>query len=327
MTQSTLQKVSTTLIMIAAICAGSPAAMAEKANCDKVRFGQVNWTGVSTKTETAAWMLEQMGYETDVITGSLPIMFESLATDERDFFLGWWVPSQREMATEYLVQGEMDIVTKNLKGAKYTVGVNRAAWEAGVRSFKELDEYKNKFEGSILGIEAGSGGNKIIRKMIKNDVYGLGDWELRPSSEAGMLTEVRRRTEDGEWSAWLAWAPHPMVLNFDLEFLNGAAEYWGPNQGGATVYALSRSGHAWRCPNVGQFIENYTFTVEEQSRMTGYVINDDMDYAEAGRKLIKDKPELLERWFGSAGTYQTGAVKTYDGTEAAKKVIAEALGL
>ena len=61
--------------------------------------------------------------------------------------------------------------------------------------------------------------------------------------------------------------------------------------------------------------------------MAGYVINEEMDYAEAGRKLIQEKPELLERWFGQGGTYQTGPVKTADGSDNAKGVVMEALGL
>jgi len=142
-----------------------------------------------------------------------------------------------------------------------------------------------------------------------------------------MLTEATRRHGKGQWAAWLAWQPHPMNLNIDLKYLNGGEDYWGPNQGGATVYTMTRTGYAWQCPNVGQFLENYTFTVDEQSQLAGYVINDEMDYDEAGRALIKDKPELLERWFGAGGTFQTGPIKTADGSKNAMDVVKSALGL
>ena len=322
-----IKRTLTALAATAALTIGSAASAAEGAECGTVRFGQVNWTGVSAKTETAVWMLQQMGYETDLITASVPIMFQSLSNDERDAFLGLWLPTQRSMVRDNMKKGNIDIVTKNLEGAKYTVGVSQAAWDAGVRHFKDLDEYKEKFEGTIYGIEAGNDGNQIIQQMIDDDVYSLGDWKLQPSSEAGMLTQVQRRHNRDKWAAWLAWAPHPMNLNIDLQFLQGGADYWGPNQGGATVYTLARKGYAWQCPNVGQFLENYTYTVEEQSAMAGYVINEEMDYAEAGRKLIKEKPELLDRWFGDGGTYQTGPVKTADGSQNAKEVVTKALGL
>ncbi|MDX1610267.1 MAG: glycine betaine ABC transporter substrate-binding protein [Halofilum sp. (in: g-proteobacteria)] len=320
-----MKRILTSALAALALTIGATVHAAESAECGTVRFGQVNWTGVSAKTETAAWLLEQMGYETDIITASVPIMFQSLATDDRDAFLGLWLPTQRSMVQDRMSKGEIDIITKNLEGAKYTVGVNQAAWDAGVKHFKDLKNHIDKFDGEILGIEAGNDGNIIIKKMIEDNAYGMGEFELKPSSEAGMLTEVQRRIRRDKWAAWLAWAPHPMNLNIDLQFLNGGEDYWGPNQGGATVYTLSREGYAWQCPNVGQFLENYTFTVEEQSQMAGYVINEGMDYAEAGRKLIQEKPDLLNRWFGGGGTYQTGPIKTRDGKKNALDAVKSAL--
>lgn len=318
------------LIVMAAVAAlayGPAAFGAEDESCGTVRFGQVNWTGVSGKTETAAWMLEQMGYETDVITASVPIMFSSLAENERDVFLGLWLPTQRSMITKYMTEGRIDIVARNLENAKYTVGVSREAWENGVKHFSDLAGNADKFDNTILGIEAGNDGNEIIKQMIADDAYGMSGMELQPSSEAGMLTEVQRRHRQNKWAAWLAWQPHPMNLNIDLEYLNGGEDYWGPNQGGATVYSMTRTGYAWQCPNVGQFLENYRFTVDEQSQLAGFVINDEMDYAEAGRALIKEKPELLERWFGAGGTFQTGPIKTADGSGNALDVVKSALDL
>ncbi len=141
-------------------------------DCGTVRFGQVSWTGVSAKTGTAAWLLDQVGYETDVVTASLPIMFQSLASDDRDVFAGFWVPTSRQMASEHMKKGDIDIVTKNLKGAKYTVGVTQAAWEGGVRHFSDLADHIDRFDGRILGIESGNDGNDIIDQMIADDAYG-----------------------------------------------------------------------------------------------------------------------------------------------------------
>lgn len=320
-----MKRLLTGVCAAVALSLGGTAIASEE--CGTVRFGQVNWTGVSAKTETAAWMLEQLGYETDVITASVPIMFQSLAAEERDAFLGLWLPTQRSMIQERMENGEIDIVGVNLEGAKYTVAVPSYVVEAGVTGFSDLAAHKDEFNGRFYGIEAGNDGNMIIQQMIDDDAYGLGDWELIESSEAGMLSEVRRHTRRGDWIAFLGWAPHPMNVNFDIDYLHEGEDYWGPDQGGATVYTMSRTGYAWKCPNVGQFLENYQFTVEEQSIMAGYVLNDDMDFAEAGRELARENPELLERWFGQGGTYQTGAIRTRDGEQYALSVIREALGL
>lgn len=315
------------LFVFAVIVIGvSGPAWAEKGQ--EIRLVQVNWTGVTAKTETAAYLLDKIGYKTDVITASVPIMFQSLAQEQRDVAMGLWLPTQREMIREYMLTGDIDLITTNLSGAKYTVAVSKEAYEAGVQHFSDLDEYKDKFEATIYGIEAGNDGNKVILDMIEDDAYGLGDWELMPSSEAGMLTQVKREIRrDNPWVAWLGWAPHPMNLNIDMKFLHGGEDYWGPNQGAATVRSICRTGYAWKNPNIGQFFENYTFTVDEQAQMGDYVINQDMDYVEAGIKLIKEKPELLERWFDQGGTYKTDVVKTADGKRDALEAVKEAMGL
>lgn len=306
---------------------GTAAAQDDGASCDTVRLEQVNWTGVTAKTETLAFVLQELGYETDIITASVPIMFQSLARNERDAFLGLWLPTQRSMITEYMKKGEIDIVGVNLDGAKYTVGVPKYVYEQGITHFKDLDKHKKKFGGKIYGIEAGNDGNKIIKSMIKDDAYGLGDWELVPSSSAGMLAQVGRKTKNDEPIAHLAWEPHPMNLKYNTRYLAGGAEYWGPNKGGATVYTMTRQGYGWECPNVGQLLENFTFTLTEQNKMGDYVLNQDMDYAEAGRKLIRNKPEVLDRWFNQGGKYTTNGVTTRDGEGNPVKVLKEALGI
>ncbi|MFO7801244.1 MAG: ABC transporter substrate-binding protein [Desulfovermiculus sp.] len=307
------------------LCVAGPA-WAKKGQ--EVRLVQVNWTGVTAKTETAAYLLEQLGYKTDVITASVPIMFQSLAQEQRDVAMGLWLPTQRGMIRKHMRKGDIDLVTTNLSGAKYTVAVTKEAYEDGVQHFSDLDQYKDKYDGTIYGIEAGNDGNKVILDMIDDDAYGLGDWELMPSSEAGMLTQVRREIDRGNpWVAWLGWAPHPMNLSIDMKFLHGGEKYWGPNQGAATVRTICRTGYAWKNPNIGQFFENFVFTVEEQAQMGEYVLNQDMDYVEAGKKLIKEKPELLERWFDQGGTYTTDVVKTADGKQDALKAVREAMGL
>ncbi|RDD62903.1 glycine/betaine ABC transporter substrate-binding protein [Ferruginivarius sediminum] len=295
--------------------------------CKTVRLEQVNWTGVTAKTETLAWMLEQLGYETENVTASVPIMFQSLANNDRDAFLGLWLPTQHSMVEAFMKKGQIDIVAKNLENAKYTLAVQDYVYEAGVRHFSDLDKYKEKFEGKIHGIEAGNDGNQLILDMIADDAYGLADWELVPSSEAGMLTHVRRSLPKKGWDVWLGWEPHPMNLNIDMKFLDGGEDYFGPNKGGATVYTLTRTGYAWECPNVGQLLENYQFTLDEQNMMGDFVINQDMTYLEAGQKLIREKPELLDRWFSRGGTYASTGVSTFDGGSKAKAVVAEALGI
>jgi glycine betaine/proline transport system substrate-binding protein len=302
-------------LTLGAATAGASAAEPEE--CRQVGFANVNWTGVTVKTQTVAWMLDELGYETNVTTASVPIAFQAVSSGERDAFLGLWLPTQKSMVEPHLESGDMVQVTANLEGAKYTLAVPQYVHDAGVTHFEDLDEHKERFDGRFYGIEAGNDGNQIIQDMIDKDAFGLGDWELMPSSEAGMLTQVKRSTQRDEWVVFLGWAPHPMNLNIDMKYLTGGEDFFGPDQGGATVYTIATTGYADKCANVGRFLKQYTYSVEEQSRAGGYVINEDMGTLEAGVKLIKENPQLLDRWLEG--------VKTADGSQDALPVVKQAL--
>jgi len=297
----------------------APATAAEPEACQNVGIANVNWTGVTVKSETAERLLKALGYETKLTTASVPIAFQAVAQGERDFFLGLWLPTQKSMIEPFLKKKQVEKVAANLEGAKYTLAVPTFVWKAGVKSFSDLDKYKDKFDGRILGIEAGNDGNQIIQDMIDQNAFGLGDWKLVPSSEAGMLTQVKRSIKRHEWVVYLGWAPHPMNLNIDMKYLTGGDKYFGPDQGGATVYTIATTGYVDKCPNVGRFLKQYKYTVDEQSRAGGYVINDNMSTLDAGIKLIKQKPELLNRWLDG--------VKTADGKRDAVPVVKQALGM
>ncbi|MDZ7810485.1 MAG: glycine betaine ABC transporter substrate-binding protein [Arhodomonas sp.] len=157
----------------------------EDFDCGSVRFGKVNWTGVSIKTATASWMLEQLGYNTEVTSASAPIVYQTIKGGELDVFLGQWMPSQRQVFRPFAREGSIDVVSPNLQGGKYTIGVPSYVYEAGVTSIEDLDAHKERFGGEIFGIEPGSGGNTTLTRMIEDDYAGLGDWELVASSEPG----------------------------------------------------------------------------------------------------------------------------------------------
>ena len=83
-------------------------------------------------------------------------------------------------------------------------------YDAGVTSVNDLAEHAEQFEQRIHGIEAGNDGNELIQQMIDDDAYGLGDWQVIDSSEAGMLAELSARVPNEKWMVFLGWeaAPH-----------------------------------------------------------------------------------------------------------------------
>lgn len=323
LTLSLMLLAATSLTATSALAAGDAANEA----CQTVRFGQPAWPGASVKTELASWMLDKLGYPTEETTASLPIIYTAMTNDDMDVLLSQWLPSQRKVFRPFGVDGSIDIVGPNLTGGHYTIGVPKYVYDAGVTSIADLNKHKDKFEGQIYGIDQGSGGNTTITQMIDDDYAGLGDWELKHSSTGVMVAEVDRHIQRDKWIAFLAWTPHPMNINYDIEYLSGGENYWGKNKGRIILNTVATKGFAWKCPNVGQFLENYKWTPDELSQAMLEVSNNDVKALKAGKAMVKNDPELLDRWFEDDGVYQSGPVKTADGEKDAKGVIAQALGI
>lgn len=286
-----------------AICASAvaTAAQAEVADqCRTVRFSDPGWTDIGVTNALTTTVLEGLGYDTDVSLVAVPIGFQSLASDEIDVFLGNWMPAQQGFFDEY--RDGFDQVRANLEGAKFTLAVPQYVQDAGVESFADLADYGEEFEYSIYGIEPGAPANESIQKMIDSDDFGLDDWELVESSEQAMLNQVDRTIRGDDFVVFLAWEPHPMNLRFDLAYLAGGDDYFGPNYGGATVYTLTRKGYSEECGNVGQLLANLEFGLDMESGIMGEVLSGDEDAEGAARAYLADHPEVLARWLDGVET-------------------------
>ncbi|WP_409335759.1 choline ABC transporter substrate-binding protein [Halomonas sp. PAMB 3232] len=275
-------------------------AMADE--CSTVRFAEVGWTDITATTAMASEVLEALGYEPRVDTVSVPIAYAGLRNNDFDVFLGNWMPSMASISDPYVEDGDVVRLTENLEGAKYTLAVPQYVYDAGVTSVEDLAEHADEFDRRIHGIEAGNDGNELIEQMISDDAYGLGDWQVIDSSEAGMLSELRTRVPNEEWMVFLGWEPHPMNTNFEMAYLSDADDYFGPNLGGATVYTNTRAGFVEQCPNVGQLLENMSFTLEMENELMASIMDDGVAARDAANAYLKEHDDLLAEWLDGVTT-------------------------
>ncbi|APX88963.1 glycine/betaine ABC transporter substrate-binding protein [Brevirhabdus pacifica] len=304
----------TTASAIALVALSAPAFAA----CETVKFADVGWTDITATTATTAVVLEALGYETDTKVLSVPVTYTSLAKKDIDVFLGNWMPSMEADIAPYLADGTVTSVRANLEGAKYTLAVNKAAAEMGIRNFADIAKHKDLLEGKIYGIEPGNDGNRLIQSMIDENAFDLEGFEVAESSEQGMLAQVARADRKGEPVVFLGWEPHPMNAAFEMTYLEGGDDFFGPDLGGATVYTNTWTGFAEECPNVGKLLNNLEFTLAMENEIMGAILNDNADPEKAATEWLKANPEVLGTWLDG--------VKTREG-EDGKDAVEEALGL
>ncbi|WP_158772848.1 choline ABC transporter substrate-binding protein [Cobetia sp. L2A1] len=282
--------------------------------CRTVRFAEVGWSDITATTALTRSVLEGLGYETTSDTISVPIAYAGMKNGDFDVFLGNWMPSMASISDPYIEKGQVERPRANLEGAKYTLAVPQYVLDAGVTSVADLVKNIDKFDGRIYGIEAGNDGNMIISDMIDDDAFGMSKFEMIDSSEAGMLAEVKAKISAKEWIVFLGWEPHPMNTRFDMGYLKGADDYFGPNLGGATVYTNTRASYSTECSNVGALLANLEFTLEMENQIMGDIMDEGADPDEAASSWLKDHSQVLEAWLEGVNTVDgkpgLAAVKT-----------------
>jgi glycine betaine/proline transport system substrate-binding protein len=276
------------------------------AACKKVTFSDVGWTDITATTAATTLVLQALGYETDIKVLSVPVTYASLKSKDVDVFLGNWMPTMEADIRPYLDDKSVESLRMNLEGAKYTLAVPRKTYEAGLKSFADIAKFKDRLGGKIYGIEPGNDGNRLILDMIEKDAFGLKGFELAESSEQGMLAQVARAVKKGEDIVFLGWEPHPMNANFDMAYLDGGDDWFGPNYGGATVHTNIRAGYVAECPNVGALLNNLEFSLKMENEIMGGILNDGKDPQVAAKEWLSANQDVLEGWLKGVTTRDGG---------------------
>ncbi len=288
--------------IVYASIAASSAQAADPASCNTVRFSDVGWTDITATTALTSTVLNAIGYTAEAEILSVPVTYTSLKNGDIDIFLGNWMPTMEADIAPYREDGSVETVRTNLEGAKYTLAANKAAAALGIASFADLAAQADALDASIYGIEPGNDGNRIIQDMIDSNAFGLEDFKVVESSEQGMLAQVARAAKRDEPVIFLGWEPHPMNANFDLTYLEGGDDFFGPDLGGATVATNVRAGYTSECANVGKLLENLSFTLAMENEVMGAILDGGEEPMDAAKAWLTANPATLDGWLDGVTT-------------------------
>jgi glycine betaine/proline transport system substrate-binding protein len=310
-------KASHSLLLAASLFTPILATAAEPESCRNVRFADVGWTDITVTTAVTSKLLNSLGYKTKTNLISVPVTYKSLENKDIDVFLGNWMPTMEADIKPYRDSGSVETVRANLEGAKYTLAVSEAAYNAGLKSFADIAKFHKELGGKIYGIEPGNDGNRLIEGMIEKNQFDLSKFKLVESSEAGMLSQVERAQRRNKWVVFLGWEPHPMNSRVKMKYLDGGDDVFGPNLGGATIYTNVRKGYVEECANVGKLLNNLEFSLKMENELMGAVLNDKQKPRAAATAWLKANQNVLEAWLDG--------VTTFDGSKPALDVVKAAL--
>jgi glycine betaine/proline transport system substrate-binding protein len=307
--------------LVACVLLAAPA-MAASANgldgpsCRTVRLSDVGWTDVTATTATFGVLLRDLGYQPQITVLSVPVTFASMKNKDIDVFLGNWMPTQEGDIKDYLKDGSVEVIGANLNGAKYTLAVPAYTYEQGLHDFADIERFGPQLKYSIYGLEPGNDGDRLVLGMIKQNMFGLGNFKLVESSEQGMLAEVERAGRTRSPIVFLAWDPHPMNMRFDIRYLTGGDAVFGPNFGGANVFTNTRAGYSNECPNIGRLLRNLKFTPRGESQIMASMLDKHETPEAAAKAWLRANPRVLASWL--AGVYTIDGHPALDAVRVSK---------
>ena len=290
----------------------------EPSECRNITIAHGGWTDNEAQNGFAAVVLKGLGYQTAISHLSIGVMLEGMKMGDVDAFLGIWTPNGDATVEPYLKAGAIRNVATNLTGAKYALAVPTYTYEEGLRSFQDIVSFRDKLDGKIHALEPGNDSNNVLVRMQEEKALGFETFESVESSEQGMLGALERAIGRKEPIVIVGWAPHPMNLKFDISYLSGGDEWFGPNYGSASVWTGLRPGYADACANALRLFQNLEFTPELLGAAMERILDEDATGEVVATDVLRGNPSLLDRWLNG--------VTTIDGDDA-KQALRVHLGL
>ncbi|WP_078810049.1 ABC transporter substrate-binding protein [Selenihalanaerobacter shriftii] len=294
-------------------CSGQPDSTQQtNQNKEVINFGYVEWPGVTVKTHVVNKIAQYLGYKTKLTSAMKPTILKGMEQGDIDVFLGLWLPQMINDYQPYKEKGTVKPVRVNLDEVVWKTAVPEYVWEAGVKSMADLHKYANKFDHKWYGLEPGSSGNAIMKKAIKNNIYGLKDWNVVVSSSQAMMSAVKKHIRDKEWIAWSAWKPHWMNIVYDIKYLKDPKRIWSKDGSDKSVLTITRKGFKDDAPNFYKLLKQFKISSKIQSKWILEYGKKKRDPEKIAEEWIKNNLDLVTKW--------VAGMKTVDEKDAVKVI-------
>lgn len=278
---------------IAAAMASSVATSALAQDAEPVKIGWAAWSDAEFVTKLAAKLIkDELGQEVELVQTDVAPLYQGVSRGDLDLMMMAWLPQTH--ADYYArVKDDVETIGTVYDGAKLGWIVPNYIPEDMISSIEDLSkgEVKEKLDSTIQGIDPGAGLTRLSQQAVTD--YGLDDYNLQISSEAGMLTTVDRAMRSEDWFVATSWSPHWMFGKYDIRYIEDPKKSLGEAE---HVDVLARKGFKEDNPEVAGFLSRMKLPISDLE--AGMFAAQDTSYDEAITKYIADHPDQVKAWVG-----------------------------
>ncbi|MDD3622426.1 MAG: glycine betaine ABC transporter substrate-binding protein [Methanofollis sp.] len=254
-----------------------------------ISIGYVLWDSEIASTNVINQVFERAGYDVTLMAVDAAPLYQGLAKGEFDFTVSSWLPRTHQAYMEEFGD-QVDEVAINMNGTR--IGLVVPTYVT-IDSIEEMNGVRDRFDGEIVGVEPGAGIMSATEEAIEE--YDL-DYELVPSSSAGMASALRKAVQDEEWIVVTGWTPHWKFARWDLKYLEDPKGIYGGEEHVAT---LARQGLAEDDPEAYGILQRFHWTPEDMESVM-LDIDSGMSETEAANKWLDTHPDQVDAWLGKA---------------------------
>jgi glycine betaine/proline transport system substrate-binding protein len=233
-------------------------------------------------------VLEEKGYAVELEYADVAPVYSGLSTGDYDVVLDTWLPITHQDYIEEYGDYLVDLGAWN-EDAKLTIAVNE---DAPIDSLEELAANADAFGNRLIGIEPGSGLNRVTAEQVIPG-YGLDGMDYLTSSTPAMLAELTAATDAGENVAVTLWRPHWAYDAFPIKDLEDPAGALGEAEG---IHSFGGKGFEENFPTLSGWLKGFSMESELLYSLENAMFNaaDSDDYGPIVEQWISENQEWVD---------------------------------
>jgi glycine betaine/proline transport system substrate-binding protein len=290
MNKKILAAVVAIVVVVAAIAA---IGLAGSGGDEELQFGYVTWDGEIASTNVLTLVLEEAGYDVEMVAVDAGPLYQGLSRGSLDFTTSAWMPITHASYWEQYGD-DLEVANVNLEGVKIGMAVPKYVYDEGVTTIADLNDYADQFDRRIVGIEPGAGVVMATERAIED--YALEGYDVQTSSSAGMLASLKTAYANEEWIAVTLWSPHWAFEEWDMVYLDDPKGSYGAEE---RVETLVRAGFAEDNPGAYAIVSAFNWTQEDCQSVMLDIFSEGMNEKDAAQKWIDANRDKVDAWIAA----------------------------